>query len=108
MGERKARKMQRLYENICYLRKMFTEFHYEETTKEGRMFGFIIDTLEEMTDAINYLSEEHPLFEHLESTYTCPNCAKSIEIEPDVMEQDRTIVCPLCHETVTILTRIEF
>lgn len=116
--------MQHLYEKVSYLRGLCDGLGLSSESKEGKVLAAIIDTLDEMTDAIADLYEEQEeLSEYVDAIeedltdmeddfyddedeidfvdLECPNCGEEVEVDEDLLcDEDMDVICPYCDEVI--------
>lgn len=112
-------------EKIAYLKGLCEGMKIDESTNEGKLFGAIIDALDEFTNEIYALEDtqdelqaqideidddlafvEDYLFDDLDDDedldfdvedIECPYCGEPIAIDADILDnEDDCITCPAC------------
>ncbi len=126
-----------LTERVSYLRGLVDGIKLDENTPESRIFGEIIELLDDMASSIENIDEkQNDISEDLADTqedlydflygdedeteddegdeefyeeFRCPNCGEILPVDDELLESDEdiTLKCPGCGEEVTISTEDE-
>jgi len=118
--------LESLKESVAYLHGLVEGIDLDTTTKEGRILAGIVDTLGEITSAMEKLrirqneleiyldSLDEEVMDLEESFYCadqddlveveCPECHDIVYFDADILEDDDTIevTCPNCDSTVFV------
>lgn len=124
--------MEEIKTKIAYLKGLASGLEIDDSTKEGRLFGNIIEALEAMAEAIDQLQTDYDeLFDYTEAidedltalekdyyeeesdefededgdafTVECPNCGDTVYIDDDLLEEkDTEVLCPNCERVVFV------
>ena len=120
-----------LSERVSYLRGLVDGIKLDENSPESRIFGEIIELLDDMASSIENIDEkQNDISEELADTqedlydflyddedadededdfieeFRCPNCGEILPVDEELLESDEeiTLDCPGCGEKVTIST----
>ncbi len=103
--------MESLYDKISHLRKLANNVDIDQTTGEGKLMVAVIDYLEELTDAVNYLNnikKDSTAFENIDSmNFICPHCNEAIDIDENIIDNQEFFTCPKCEGTIEISTNFD-
>lgn len=122
--------MEDLRQRVAYLKGLAEGLDMDEESKEGRLFGQIIDLLDSMTMVVENLESDYEeLYDYVEAvdqdltdmerdfyeepfeegeelegfTLECPDCQEIVFIDEEAVEdEDLEVLCPNCHRVVFV------
>lgn len=120
--------MEYLYERVAYLKGLSDGLDIDETTKEGKLLGKIVETLEDFADAIADLDDEvaeltefvdiidedlsdledfvydEEFYDDAFDEFECPKCGTILFVDEDDFDEcgNVEIACPDCGEEYTV------
>lgn len=122
--------MEDLRQRVAYLKGLAEGLDMDDESKEGRLFGQIIDLLDSMTMAVENLESDYEeLYDYVEAvdqdltdmerdfyeepfeegeelegfTLECPDCGEIVFIDEEAVEDEELeVLCPNCHRVVFV------
>lgn len=122
--------MEDLRQRVAYLKGLAEGLDMDDESKEGRLFGQIIDLLDSMTMVVENLESDYEeLYDYVEAvdqdltdmerdfyeepfeegeelegfTLECPDCGEIVFIDEEAVEDEELeVLCPNCHRVVFV------
>lgn len=122
--------MEDLRQRVAYLKGLAEGLDMDDDSKEGRLFGQIIDLLDSMTMVVENLESDYEeLYDYVEAvdqdltdmerdfyeepfeegeelegfTLECPDCGEIVFIDEEAVEDEELeVLCPNCHRVVFV------
>lgn len=118
--------MEYINEKVAYLKGLSEGLGIDDSTNEGKILLHIIDTLDDITEALDGVIESHndlegyvevidedladledDIYDDLDDDIDfcqieCPECGEIVYVDMDMLDEDNHLACPNCDQDIEI------